>query len=51
MFEKFSGVPQLDRVRNEKVRSRAIMERELTSRVEKIRSESIELVWACGKNG
>ena len=40
------GVSGLDRVRNEEVRMRAGIDRELASR-----SESIEMVWACGKNG
>ena len=38
----------MDRVRNEEVRRRAGIERELAG---KSRSESIEMVWACGKNG
>ena len=40
------GVSPMDRVRNEEVRRRAGIERELA-----IRSESIEMVWACEKNG
>ena len=40
------GVSRMDRVRNEEVRRRAGIERELASR-----AESIEMVWACGKNG
>ena len=36
----------MDRVWNEEVRRRAGIEMELASR-----SESIEMVWACGKNG
>ena len=40
------GVSRMDRVRNEEVRWRAGIERELASR-----AESIEMVWACGKNG
>ena len=39
------GVSRIDRVRNEEVRRRAGMEMELASR-----AESIEMVWACGKN-
>ena len=41
------GGRSMDRVRNEEVRRRAGIDRELSSR----RSESIEMVWACGKNG
>ena len=37
---------QMDRARNEDVRRRAGIERELASR-----AESIKMVWACGKNG
>ena len=44
------GVSRMDRVRNEEVRRRAGIERELASRADH-RSESIEMVWACGKNG
>ena len=40
-------VSQMDRVRNEEVCKRAGIERELASRVD----QSIEMVWACGKNG
>ena len=40
------GVSRMDRVRTEEVRRRAGIEMELASR-----SESIEMVWACGKNG
>ena len=36
----------MDRVRNEKMRRRAGIERELASR-----ADCIEMVWACGKNG
>ena len=36
----------MDRVRSEGVHRRAGIEMELASR-----SESIEMVWACGKNG
>ena len=36
-------------VRNGEVRRRAGIERELASKLS--RSESIEMVWACGKNG
>ena len=39
------GVSRMDEVRNEEVRMRAEMERELS------RSDSIEMVLACGKNG
>ena len=38
------GVSRMDRVRNEKVRRRAGIERESASK-------SIEMVWECGKNG
>ena len=41
------GVSQMDRVRNEEVRRKAGIERELASRAD----QSIEMVWACGKNG
>ena len=37
----------MDRVRNEEVRRRAGIERELASRED----QSIEMVWAYGKNG
>ena len=40
-------VSQMDRVKNEEVRRRAGIERELASRTD----QSIEMVWACGKNG
>ena len=40
------GVSRMDRVTNEEVCKRAGIERELVSR-----SESIEMIWACGKNG
>ena len=40
-------VSQMDRVRNEEVRIRAGIEMELASRAD----QSIEMVWACGKNG
>ena len=39
------GVSRIDRVRNEELRRRAGIERELASR-----DQSIEMVWACGKN-
>ena len=39
------GVSRMDRVRNEVVRRRAGIERELASRAD----QSIEMVWACGK--
>ena len=39
-------VSRMDRVRNEVVRMRAGIDRKFTSR-----SESIEIFWACGKNG
>ena len=50
------GVSRMDRFRNEEVRRRAGIDRELTSTVDQrvnvySRSESIEMVWACGKNG
>ena len=41
------GVSRMDRVRNEEVRRRAGIESELASRAD----QSIEMVWACGKNG
>ena len=41
------GVSRMDRVRNEEVRRRAGIERELVSRAD----QSIDMVWACGKNG
>ena len=41
------GVSRMDSVRNDVVRRRAGMERELESRAD----QSIEMVWACGKNG
>ena len=41
------GVSRMDRVRNEEVRRRAGIEMELASRAD----QSIEMVWACGKNG
>ena len=37
----------MNRVRNEEVRNRAGIEKELASRED----QSIEMVWACGKNG
>ena len=42
------GVSRMDRVRNEEVRRRAGIETKLASRAD---AESIEMVWACGKNG
>ena len=39
------GVSQMDRVRNEELRIRAGIERELASRADQ------RVVWACGKNG
>ena len=41
------GVSRMDRVRNEEVRRRAGIERELASRAD----QSIEMVWARAKNG
>ena len=41
------GVSRMDRVRNEEVRRRAGIEWQLASRAD----QSIEIVWACGKNG
>ena len=41
------GVSRMDRVRNEEVRWFAGIESELASRAD----QSIEMVWACGKNG
>ena len=43
------GVSRMNRVRNEEVRMKAGIERELASRA--CRSESIEMIWAFGKNG
>ena len=40
-------VSRMDRARNEEVRRRAGIERELASRAD----QSIEIVRACGKNG
>ena len=40
-------VSRMDGVRNEEVRRRAVLERQLASRAD----QSIEMVWACGKNG
>ena len=40
-------VSRMDRVRKEEVSRRAGIERELASRAD----QSIEMVWACGKNG
>ena len=40
------GVSRMDRVKNEEVRMRARIKRELASR-----AESIEMVRGCGKNG
>ena len=42
-----SLVSRMDRVRIEEVRRRAGIERELASRAD----QSIEMIWACGKNG
>ena len=41
------GVSRMDRVRNEEMRRRAEIEMELASKAD----QSIEMVWACGKNG
>ena len=41
------GVSQMVRVKNEDFHSRAEIEMELVSRAD----QSIEMVWACGKNG
>ena len=41
------GVSRMDRFRNEEVRRRAGILRELAS----IADQSIEMGWACGKNG
>ena len=41
------GVSRMDRVTNEEVRRRAGIEMEFEYSI----SESIEMVWACGKNG
>ena len=43
------GVSKMDRVRNEEVRRRAGIERELACRADQL--EGIEMLWACGKNG
>ena len=37
----------MDRVRKKEVRRRAVIKMELASRAD----QSIEMVWACGKNG
>ena len=42
------GVSRMERVRNEEVHMRVLASRVLASREW---SESIEMVWACGKNG
>ena len=44
------GVSRMDRVRNEEVRRRAEIERELVSRADQ-RVLRFEMVSACGKNG
>ena len=44
------GVSRMDRVRNEEVRKGAGIERDLASRADQ-RVHSIEMAWACGKNG
>ena len=41
------GVSRMDRVRNDEVRRRGGIERKLASRAD----QSIEMVWALGKNG
>ena len=41
------GGSRMDRVKNQEVRRRAGIERELASRADK----SVEMVWGCGKNG
>ena len=41
------GVSRIDRVRIEAVHRRPGIERELASRAD----QSVEMVWACGKNG
>ena len=43
------GMSRMDRVRKEEVRRRAGIEIELASRADQ--RVSIEMVWACGKNG
>ena len=45
-LRSLAGVSRMDRVRNQEVSRRAGIERELVSRVD----QSIEMVWACGKN-
>ena len=47
MLRSLVGVSRMDTVSNEEVRRRAGIEMELASRVD----QSIEMVWACGKNG
>ena len=41
------GVSRMNRVRKQEVHRRAGIERELASRAD----QSMEMVWACGKNG
>ena len=41
------GVSRMDRVRNEEVRRRAGIERELASRAD----QRVEMVWACAQKG
>ena len=48
-FRSLVGVLRMDRVRNEEVRKRAGIERELASRADQ--RVLIEMVWACEKNG
>ena len=46
-LRSFVGVSRMDIVRNEEMSRRAGVERELASRAD----QSIDMVWACGKNG
>ena len=46
-LRSLAGVSGMDQVRNEELRMRAGIGRELTSRAD----QSIEMVWACGENG
>ena len=46
-FRYFVGVLRMDRIRNDEVRRRAGIERELESRVD----QSIEMIWTRGENG
>ena len=48
-LRRLVGVSRMSRVRNEEVRRRAGIERELASVCRT--DQSIEMVWGCGKNG